>query len=326
MSGPMISEIRFNEHNLDLAGGIVRISGNKRGFALQYKDRKYQISRDIGLNGSIAEPDITIQHEVDFNLLAVNNRSSDHVVRVDGLSPDVKSNSKQRVNPASADSIIIEQIGTEDSFEIAVSELQIDEPNEEKGVADTVLEPYTERDEPDAKGLRKILSRADDAEPIDTGGYRSVYKVDPSDIDSLMESDGGIIKVAWGERGRDVNRQEMQAWQAVSGNSQERLFCPITSIGRNGKYLIMKEAKDVGTFSTDVVRDFEERVKDSIYLDLDEYQIPKPSSGFDIDTYNIGRYKDRTVMIDYPYGANFELRSEEEETIFERIVNRVYQL
>lgn len=168
------------------------------------------------------------------------------------------------------------------------------------------------------KELRRSLRRADYTDNIGSGGYREVFRADPEDIDLLMENDGGIIKVAWGDQGKTVNQQEMKTWQAVRGTSCERMFCPITSIHPDGNYIVMREAKDVKNINKNLMRIFEKEVKSSI--DLDKSNVPEPTGCFDIKNGNVGRYKDNIVLIDYPYGADFSIEPGASLNIFERII------
>lgn len=161
----------------------------------------------------------------------------------------------------------------------------------------------------------EIISQAnklDNLEFIDEGSYRDVYKIKDKDKFKIQIDypDDVVIKIAKRNEGITDNKREYQTWQAVKGTNLEKHFCPIVNRGPDFKYIIMKEAgeslynKSIHGYNTEEIEnEIRNKILNSIRLEneLGDY-------GFDIHDKNIckdpntGEY----ILVDYPYGANFE--------------------
>ena len=319
--------VSFSRYNLQMAGGKLRVF-NESNTIVQYDGGRYEVDRDIGLNGSLSNPSIIIRHQIDDQSFKLYNHSKCRV-RIVGPNINIppQSQSGFDVDLSEIDYISVENTDTEESLKFNVNESAEDDEDdvENDGLADTLLEnPYSDQDDTSQISLVSILEDAPDAELIGEGSYRVAFKVNPSNIDSLRENDGGIIKVATTVTGRDINQQEMQTWQAVRSGIERRLFCPITSIGKNHKYIVMKEASSINEFDEDAVRSIESKVRGSVLFDSDECELPSPCKMFDIKSRNIGNFGGSAVLIDYPYGGNFELPEEKTEQFSDELRNILY--
>lgn len=186
--------------------------------------------------------------------------------------------------------------------------------------ADTINEvvnnPYINDDNSiEEKDLKTILSRISDAKTLGSGVSRSVFKIDVSKVDALTENNGSIIKVANRPKEKEVNRLEAQTWQAVKNTEHRRFFCPITSIGKNHKYIIMKEANNIGQIDKNIIVDIEGEIMNRVSTDENGYQLGTSGvqTHYDIHGSNVGTYNGKTVLIDYPFGGNFNPQDSEDK-------------
>jgi hypothetical protein len=174
---------------------------------------------------------------------------------------------------------------------------------------------HLNRDINDLDRIVNILQKSKSARYLGEGGSRIVFKIkDKSDFNFLNHSDGSIIKVARNDHNISTNRRENQAWQAVKGTQIGRYFCPITNHGPEHKYTVMRKAKFVEDESEEyqeianrISKDIKECVQkpsefeyDPVKYDLLESMI---SYNYDITADNIGKYKNKYVLVDYPFGG-----------------------
>lgn len=319
--------VSFSRYNLQMAGGKLRVF-NEHNTIVQYDGGRYEVDRDIGLDGSLSNPSIIMRHQIDDESFKLYNRSKCRI-RIVGPNINIPPQSQNGfdVDLSEVDYISVENTDTEESLKFNLNESAEDgeEEVDNDGLADTLLEnPYSDQDDTSEISLQTILEESDDAELIGEGSYRLAFKVNPSNISALRENDGGIVKVAITPTGRDINKQEMQTWQAVKNSIEGQLFCPITSMGKNHKYIVMKEANSIGKFDEETVQKIENNVRGSILLDSDECEIPSPCRMFDIKSRNIGVFGGTAVLIDYPYGGRFELPEEKTEQFSDELRNTLY--
>lgn len=309
-------KIIFASHTLQLAGGKIRLFGEDNT-VLQYDGERYKTNETIASDSTLSDPSIVIRHQIDERKLKIYNYGNCHVRVVgSGVNVPPQSQSGLDFDISEIDRISLEDRTGSESPELDIhfpEDSEVDEVDNE-GLSDTLIEdPYSDQEDTRVSLITRILQNSSDAEMAGIGSHRMVFKVDPSKIDALSENDGGIIKVAKRSVGKDINRQEMQTWQVVRDSIERRLFCPITSIGRDHKYIVMKEATDIGSLDEDVVQIVESSVRGSIITDSDECEIPSPGKMFDIKSRSIGTYDGTAVMIDYPYGGKFKLSSDKVE-------------
>lgn len=323
-----IPKISFADYTLQLAGGKLLFYGQKNT-TIQYNEGQYEVSKDIGLDSDISNPGIIIRHQIDDTSLKIYNFSECKMRVVGHENFNILPNRQKNldVSLSETDYIDIKNKSTRESIRLDVeySDSYKDEEVDNSGLADTLLKnPYSDASDTSELSLSRILEKADDAELIGRGSYRLAFRVNPSNIGALRENDGGIIKVAKTPTGSDINKQEMQTWQAVKGKEESSLFCPVTSIGPNHKYIVMKEAQNINTLNEDTIEKIENRIKSSILFEPEECKIPSPCAMFDIKSRNIGTYSGNVVLIDYPYGGNFEISSKQLEG-FQESLQENYQ-
>lgn len=318
--------ISFGGYTLQLAGGKLLFYGTGKT-KVEYNGSRYEVEKDIGFEGSMADPDIVIRHQIDEQTLKIHN-SSRCEIRVVGQDINIPPRSRNGfdIDFSETDYISIRNPDTGETLRVDVedSDSEEEETADNSGLADTLLEqPYSDQDDTSELSLSQILEDSDDAELIGSGSYRLAFRVNPSKIDALRESDGGIVKVAMTPTGTEINKQEMQTWQAVKGSIESRLFCPVTSIGSNHKYIVMREAQNINSFDESVVKRIEDSVVSSVLFDSDGCEIPSPCTKYDINSRNIGTYGGTAVLIDYPYGGSFELASEQVEEFENRLAENL---
>lgn len=156
-----------------------------------------------------------------------------------------------------------------------------------------------------AEKIRDFLHKDPEAIDINEGGSRTAFKVNnPDKHNFLYENDGCIVKVVSRDDNND-NRMEFQTWQAVKGTQYEKYFCPIRNTSPNYSFIIM-ESVDIDS-ANNIEHTME--IKSNIREIINRSEIP--NRGFDIHSKNIGYHakRDRAVLVDYPYGANFQPQS-----------------
>lgn len=314
--------VRVGSHTLQVAGGELQIF-SRDNTVIMYDGELYNTNDDMGIGGSHSNPKIIIRHKIDDSSLKIYNKSECNI-RIVGQNTNIPPRTETGfdVSLDDVEYISIENTSTNQSIKIGVQfdDSDTEEVADNEGLADTLLEnPYTDKEVSSELSLSSILENSNDAELIGRGSYRLAFRVNPADIDALRESDGGIVKVAMTPTGTEVNKQEMQTWQAVKGKIESRLFCPVTSIGSNHKYIIMREAHNINTFDENVVKRIEDRVISSVLFDSDDSEIPSPCAKFDIKSRNIGTYGGTAVLIDYPYGGKFTLASDKVDEFQEQL-------
>lgn len=184
------------------------------------------------------------------------------------------------------------------------------EPYENKTIGN-----YLNKDINDLSNIVNILQKSESARYLGKGGSRIVFKIkDKSDFGFLKDYDGSIIKVARYNHNIHTNRRENQTWQGVKGTQIEKYFCPITNHGPEHKYIVMREAKCVRDRSEKYKKmadHISNNIKKSIKIpeefeyDPNKYDLLESMIRYDYDVTadNIGEYKDRCVLVDYPFGA-----------------------
>lgn len=175
------------------------------------------------------------------------------------------------------------------------------------------------------KDISKILSDSSDAQKVGKGQFRDVYRIDRNRFDFTSEMGKGcIVKVARLHRGVKANQSEMQTWQAVKSTDNRSLFCPVRSAGPNHNYIVMDEASNIGSLDINIINKIEQAVKKSFETDFSEYNESHPlaMSGWDVKRSNVGVYKGRPVLVDYPYGGRFRVQSEESRDLIQQILRQ----
>jgi hypothetical protein len=189
-----------------------------------------------------------------------------------------------------------------------------------------INEPYVNSEDrkPHYKDLSVAVKRSESARRMGSGQFRDVYKLETSDIPVKSAHKGSIIKIANSQRGVQANKSEVQTWQTVKSTRCKVLFCPITHIGPNHKYIIMNEAKDVGRLERNIIKELEKRVKNSLSLDENSYEIDHPlrQSGWDIKKSNVGVYNGHPVLVDYPYGGKFRIDDQQIKYELKDLLNK----
>lgn len=189
---------------------------------------------------------------------------------------------------------------------------------ENSGSGKDLLNPYKDNDNLNNKKFEDIdditkieytLSRKLGANQIDAGVFRTVYDISDVDLSFHIESDGDIIKLAKDERSIDANKKETQTYQAVKGTEIEKFFCPITNIGPDHKYIVMKKAQisdnEINSVSENYTAIGEHKTYVGLIEDILNTAIIDPNGSVsDICEKNLGEYKGRNVIIDYQFGGN----------------------
>lgn len=136
---------------------------------------------------------------------------------------------------------------------------------------------------------------------IGKGCFRKAYRIQSDKFGSQYK--GKVLKVAQSRQGRQANSAEMRTWMTVKGTELEKYFCPIYDRSDDFQFIIMEKVKTEGLDTDD-----SSKLRQEITARIDDVDIPVDAQSFlDIKTSNIGVYNNQLVMIDYPYGANFEV-------------------
>lgn len=145
---------------------------------------------------------------------------------------------------------------------------------------------------------------------IGCGSYRNVYDVLDKSTMGLDLPYDVVIKIATNKNGIISNKREVETWNSVRGTDLEKLFCPIVDRGPDFKYIVMKKVDrtllDSGK-SVETRREMAEEIKEEIKSRIDEDTIQTPTTqSLDITSSNAGEISEDIVLIDYPYGGNFQ--------------------
>lgn len=329
MNNNHLPKIQVNTQEVTLSGGNAYIrEENQRPFFI-YNNTKLTIPENIRIQTSEREDyAVKIEHKPSTSILKIHNNAENLKITYMDKTANPMSSIKIRTDKLTVygqqEPIRFYHYDTEATFRITPVEEQADD--EEDEMADEVIRPpltnqYTNKDGRPSKDIKSILRKSSQATSIGSGAYRSAYKVDASEIEALQENDGAIIKVASKYQGIRANKYEVQTWQAVKHTDQRKYFCPITSIGPNHKYIVMKEATDVGSVRTRHLDDFKNKIEQMIGSEEDAGS-PMGHS-LDIHGNNVGTFKGRKVLIDYPYGANFELQEPDGTNILGKLLNKI---
>lgn len=217
---------------------------------------------------------------------------------------------------------VVNRSKSEEIFEIRIVEKE--ESDERSDLGDYLNQPYdaSESSIKHFKDISEVADRSELATKIGSGQFRDVYKIDSSKIPIKQAKKGSIVKIANSRRGVRANRSEAQTWQSVRSTANRDLFCPITFVGPNHKYIIMKEAKNVGRLKTNIIEQLEKQIKSSLHLDSSSYEIKHPfrQSGWDIKKSNVGTYRNNPVLVDYPYGGKFSIEEDNIRNKFKEIL------
>lgn len=152
-------------------------------------------------------------------------------------------------------------------------------------------------------------SKLDCLSKIGDGSFRNVYEVlNEGKLDINIKNNKYVLKVAKNKNGIKSNKREFQTWQAVKGTELEQHFCPIFDRGPEYKYIIMKKVQDLTDSNSDNSSTIVDNLRSTITDKIDKEQIDPPLiDEFDIFSSNVGVDDNNNyVIIDYPYGANFE--------------------
>lgn len=137
---------------------------------------------------------------------------------------------------------------------------------------------------------------------IGSGCFRTVYSIQSDEFGSQYK--GKVLKVAKSKQGRQANSAEMRTWMTVKGTELEKYFCPIYDRSDDFQFIIMEKVKTDGLGISD-----SRELRQEITARIDDVDIPVDSQNFlDIKASNMGVYNNRLVMVDYPYGASFEVK------------------
>lgn len=137
---------------------------------------------------------------------------------------------------------------------------------------------------------------------LDSGAFRDAYKIISSEFGSKYK--GCIVKMAQNSRAVEANRAEFHTWMAVSGTELEKYFCPILHRSEKFEFIIMERA-DVESTDHDTSRRLGQEIRSKTDLTTSPIRL---QSRLDIKSSNVGIYNERPVMVDYPWGGNFEIR------------------
>lgn len=204
---------------------------------------------------------------------------------------------------------------------IYIEKIKENEDTNEKEFKNDLLRPFSNKNFGNSynseineqKRIINILEKNNKFDFVAKGGGRNVYKIkDKSSYDFINKYDGSIVKVASMKNTIKRNRSEAQTWQAVKDTKIRKFFCPITNIGPEHKYIIMKEAQQLKDSDNKdhIVKEIEESIAKHVNLpenvEYDKFE-SMVSYKYDITKDNIGIYKNQPVLIDYPFGALVEI-------------------
>lgn len=141
--------------------------------------------------------------------------------------------------------------------------------------------------------------RDKDLTKLGSGLQRDVYRIN---TDRFGEQyNGKVVKYAKNKSNIEDNRREFSTWMVVKGTELERDFCPIRDRSENFEYLVMDYARSASTIRRVDIEDMENRLKEEFSLH---------DRIHDLYDGNFGYHKDYgLVVIDYPWGGNFEHKS-----------------
>lgn len=153
------------------------------------------------------------------------------------------------------------------------------------------------------------IDELDGVKEIGNGTGRKAYKIIENDALDLNRSyKGKIIKIGRSNTGIEENKREFKTWSAVKSHPVlGKRFCPILERGPDHKYIIMKECNEINSNESEMATEI---IKQSIsvFLNLNEIE-DESENGVDLKARNIGKLNGEYVMLDYPFGANFTIKS-----------------
>lgn len=154
----------------------------------------------------------------------------------------------------------------------------------------------------DTKRIKNIIAKNDKTTRLDSGSSRVVFAANGTDIGFIDNNEKCVIKIAYNSM-KYENMQEIQTWQSVKNTEIGKYFCPITNIGPNHEYIVMKKAyvlnddkneyteKDYKKAANTILSVFKEHSEESFYRDIYPYNV-----GFMDD-------RDNPVIVDYTWGG-----------------------
>lgn len=318
-------ELRVRDNSVVLKGNSLKMNTQDGTIVVDYQGERTRTDIAFHLEPTDrSTPPVEFRHMPHQNHIIVSNNTQQTTITWQ-MGETAHPGRKMTISTSHTDperpKITFRNTARGRQFNIQLIDQYTRTPEEENADAinDVINNPYTDSSESlDELDLKAMLSRIPQATQISTGGSRTVFSVDVSMVDALRESDGHIIKVADGPQEVILNKRECQTWQAFKSNTGERFFCPITSIGRNHKYIIMKEATNVGELNAQTVGTVRRDVKQLITTDKDTHQLGESGvqTQYDIHSSNVGMCEEHPVLVDYPYGANFEINSEPDDELF----------
>jgi hypothetical protein len=300
-------------------GGKISIYQEDGCLKVQHRDRINRIENGIQISEKFGDiPPIEIKHDIGQPNIAIEVKGFCNylIVTPRGI---IGAGQTRRVKIPEFDSFCLEFMdknrNIKDDLKIQISSENVEDTVPEDNEKRIMQRPYensvrvktedsdTQKLHQTRKDMIRVLENIEEVDKIGKGGYRTVYYDKNDKLEFLEESDGNVIKIGRHSRGVLANRREAQAWQAVSGSEIESYFCPVTNIGPEHKYIVMKF---VGTKVKDIDAEY---ISSIVSESIDNYKNEGITHGFDVSTSNIGVKNGDPILIDYPYGANFEINS-----------------
>lgn len=325
-----LPEIRIKDTSVVLSGGFVSLRSEDGHIVLNHKGRDIHTSMRFDIKTSKNGNDcVKFNHMPHKNQIVIHNNSENTHIRwgANETRPGLRLNVSTSHLDKDQEDIIFRNKSNNQSFRVHLKDQYTRTENEKD--SDTINRVINTPEVKDSrsieeKDLKTILSRTPDAENLGSGVSRSVFKIDASKVNALTEDDGSIIKVADRPEAKEINRLEVQTWQAVKNTEHRKFFCPITSIGKNHKYIIMKEANSIGQLDKNIINNIRKEIIGRISTEEEGYQLgnPEVQSHYDIHGSNVGTYQGETVLIDYPFGGKFNPKgSKDEDSIAQKLLN-----
>lgn len=304
----------YADRKIILTGGKLYIQNQDQGIAVKYMNDQINVNKELNIEFCDSHLrrryPIIINHKPREDRIYIKNYSRNIDIEFRDKILD-KCGSQTLINSQSIDydNLILYDKDSDTRIELGLigSNLEDSGANTEENATNRVLQsPYESSNTEDNYNTSDIIETlriSPITEEVGSGSYRVVFKVeDISKVDIINENDGQIIKVSDHGMGKETNRYEMATWQAVKGTRFQKYFCPITSIGPNHKYIVMKEADmdkgDVDTIKNKIINAF--KTKSNKFGGW---------YGPDIADRNVGIYNGNVVLVDYPYGANIKLEN-----------------
>lgn len=139
-----------------------------------------------------------------------------------------------------------------------------------------------------------------DLTKIGSGIRRDVYRINSDAFGKQYK--GKVVKYAQRKETIEDNRKEFSTWMNVKGTKIGNDFCPIRDRSENFEFLVMDYARPISRVRGVETDEMTVRMEREIKL--------KGETVHDLYDGNFGYHDERgLVVIDYPWGGNFELQS-----------------